>query len=284
MLRLARIYPVHFTILMLLLVGVLAQSMLSSAGLGIESQERFAPEGLVKHLLLIAWSSATWNPPAWSLSAEWVAYLTFPVVAFLAARPSLPAALAALGMLGAGFAAAYDLVFDHDLDQHGLLRVAFEFPAGCLLYRVAQSVAPWLAGLVLATAASAAVALFGTPWGDFAVVPVLAAMILVCASVNPLSKLFAASWLVWLGEISYSLYMVHLLVLGMLSRAAARLLAAVPDVGHVLGVALALAAAVAVAATLHYVVERPAREFFRRWIKGAVPAAPAVLPVQMRPS
>src|SRR5689334_18685004 len=75
-LRLARIYPLHVAILGLLLVLATVQTLLAPASTATpEWQERFAMDALLRHLLLVGWSSATWNPPAWSLSAEWTAYL-----------------------------------------------------------------------------------------------------------------------------------------------------------------------------------------------------------------
>ena len=60
------------------------------------------------------------NAPAWSLSAEWTAYLAFPLVAWIAARLSLRAALAVLAALAVTFTTVYAVEFDYFLDRHGL--------------------------------------------------------------------------------------------------------------------------------------------------------------------
>jgi len=107
-LRLARIYPVHVAILFLVLAMLGGELVLShGAPLGPDQAERFRPDGFFRHLFLVGWSSPTWNPPAWSLSAEWTAYLFFPVVAWAAVRLSIPAALAVLGALAVTFATVY---------------------------------------------------------------------------------------------------------------------------------------------------------------------------------
>lgn len=83
--RLARIYPAHLFILLAMLGLVLIAPVF---GVGLEPG-RFNPVDFAGTLLLVqAWfpreSMALWNGPAWSLSAEWFAYLAFPAYAALA--------------------------------------------------------------------------------------------------------------------------------------------------------------------------------------------------------
>jgi peptidoglycan/LPS O-acetylase OafA/YrhL len=280
-LRLARIYPVHVAVLAVLVVMVLAQLVVSgAASLSPEQQERFRPEELVRHLLLVGWASPTWNPPAWSLSAEWTAYLAFPLIACAAMRLPVPACAILLAALVALLAAVYAGPFDFVLDRHGLVRVALEFPTGCLLFRLAPCLPAWLPTLSVGAAAGLAVALFGTRWGDLAALPLLMALILACAGRNLIARLLAAPPLVWLGEVSYSVYMVHVVALTFLGRLAPHVLAAFPAAGRPLMLAVSLGAVIALAAALHYTTERPARSYFRRLLrpaKGPVPEpSPAV--------
>jgi peptidoglycan/LPS O-acetylase OafA/YrhL len=281
-LRLARIYPVHVTVLALLVVVVAAQLLLAPAAARMpQFEKRFGVEALVSHLLLVGWSSPTWNQPAWSLSAEWTAYLAFPLLPCVLSRMSPGRALGLLALLAAGFTWVYAGPFDYVLDRHGLVRVAFEFPIGCLLYRLARSLPARVALPLLLAAAGLVVALYGTRWGDLAVVPALAVLVLACGSPNVLSRALSARWLVWLGEISYSIYMLHVVVLGFAGRAAPLVLRIVPAGGRPAMMALALAAVVGCAAALHYTVERPARQYLRRRIDersgrlAEAPAAPA---------
>jgi peptidoglycan/LPS O-acetylase OafA/YrhL len=267
-LRLARIYPVHLTILAVLGLLVLAQLLLAPASTQTpEWQARFALDGLLRHLALAAWSSPTWNPPAWSLSAEWAAYLAFPALAFLCVRLTAAASAAAIALLLLGFGFVYAGAFDYVLDRHGLVRIGFEFSIGCLLYRLARHCPPGAALAAMALSAIAAAAAFGTRWGDFAVLPLLGATLLACATPTPLARLLSAPWLVWLGEISYALYMVHVLVLALFARAAARLLAVLPGIGWPVLMAASLAAVVLLAAAIHYTIERPFRARARRWLR-----------------
>jgi peptidoglycan/LPS O-acetylase OafA/YrhL len=203
------------------------------------------------------------------------------MLAFVVVRLSPAAVLAGLAALAGAFVWVYAEAFEYVLDRHGLARVALEFPIGCLLYRLSRKLAPGAAVVLLGASIASAVAAFGSRWGDLAVVPMLAALILVCASRNPVSRLLSARWLVWLGEISYAIYMTHLIVLSGASRVAGPVIALAPRFGRPAMMAASLAGLIVVAAILHYTVERPLRERFRRRLQPrageALGTAPLVL-------
>ena len=79
-LRLARIYPVHFVMLNVAGLAVLAQQKFGSSTAG--SRDWLNARDYLKQVLLIhEWGpnpQRGWNFPAWSLSMEWLAYLLFP--------------------------------------------------------------------------------------------------------------------------------------------------------------------------------------------------------------
>ncbi len=81
-LRLARIYPVHFVMLNVAGLAVLAQSRFGSSDAG--SRDWLNPVDYLKQVLLVhEWGPSPqrgWNYPAWSLSMEWLAYLLFPLL------------------------------------------------------------------------------------------------------------------------------------------------------------------------------------------------------------
>ena len=87
-LRLARIYPVHFVMLNVAGLAVLAQSRFGSSDAG--SRDWLNPVDYLKQVLLVhEWGpnpQRGWNFPAWSLSMEWLAYLLFPVLVLLLFR------------------------------------------------------------------------------------------------------------------------------------------------------------------------------------------------------
>ena len=109
-----------------------------------------------------------------------------------------------------------------------------------------------------------------TRFSDFAVVLALGVLVLGAARLAP--RRWPAPAL-WLGEISYSIYMVQALLLGTLGRA---MQVAMPHLPLALRLALLplLAAALIVAAALMYrLVELPARQWLRARIEpGRTPA------------
>lgn len=281
-LRLARMYPVH-----LLTLCALALVVLGSARVGMmpTHPEDFRAADFAYNLLLIqSWGVADdvhWNFPAWSISCEWFAYLLFPLLALglnrIASRRQAAFWLAFETMI---FALAYVFFFGYDLDnkfngnfsQFALARVCLEFTAGALCYTLAVFVDlrawPWTATVFAAILA--AVLLVATPARDFAIVAVCALAILA-GSVpgNLVSRFLSLPALVYLGEISYSLYMVHVpvrMTLGKLVEP--RLAAASPAGAWAWGIGFCLVTMVTAAATYH-VVEVPARRWLRRLIDRA---------------
>lgn len=80
-LRLARIYPVHFVMLNIAGIAVVAQAWIT----GVEKDRPWLNVGdYLRNVLLIQeWGphpDRGWNVVAWSLSMEWLAYLVFPLL------------------------------------------------------------------------------------------------------------------------------------------------------------------------------------------------------------
>jgi peptidoglycan/LPS O-acetylase OafA/YrhL len=142
--RFARIYPLHFFILMFLIILV-------AAGNGWNAIDD--PKAIPANIFLLHSFGFnkifTWNIPSWSISAEWWAYIVFPALCiFIYRRQGL--AIITLGLLVvlAYMAIMYWLprhdpfdpnaVVPHNLDStydFGFLRGLAGFIAGMLLYR-----------------------------------------------------------------------------------------------------------------------------------------------------
>ena len=110
----------------------------------------------------------------------------------------------------------------------------------------------------------------------FALIALLAIFIGALAMSNGVTaRLFSLAPMVWLGEISYSLYMVHfpvLRALGIVLRP--ERLAVMSPLAMIAAYAFAVGICVAVAAVLYYLVERPLRVRLRNAI-GEMPRGAA---------
>lgn len=283
--RLARIYPVHLA--MTLLVLAMLGAAVLGAGFQARVAERFSTRELLLHLsLLHGWGFSrmlAWNYPSWSISAEWFAYLCFPLVhrAVLRGEGMARPALIGAGLL-AGLAAFEQLGPNGNLSytyEFALVRIGLEFPLGACLLMLAR---PWLdrpaapgrtrphgALALLAALAS----LYVLP--DTATVGCLALLILALSHPDDaLGRLLGRPVAVYAGETSYAVYMTHAIVQGVAIIGLRAVPALVTAPGWVR--LLALMVVVQLAAHLVYVaIERPGRALVRRLGEGLVAPRPA---------
>ncbi|MBL0969174.1 MAG: acyltransferase [Brevundimonas sp.] len=270
--RIARVYPLHLvTLFGMIALGVAA----GFAGLDVDASLTDW-RALPAHLTMThAWGLApisAFNHPSWSISAEWFAYLTFPAFAFVAwrlrSRPWIAVALAAL--VGLGIWAAFERLAGFSLTEAtfrwGALRIVPCFMLGCALYLVYRRGPIPFAGPVALMSGVAVIASASLGLWDPITVLFAGALILALGSLaNDKAGPFASKAGVYLGEISYSIYMVCAPALLVSTNVAAKLLGADDKRFHVI-VWLAVVAAIPVAAVATYhLVERPARKALRGW-------------------
>ena len=269
--RLARVYPLHLATL--LGVGLLAGAA-TVAGMSIDGNI-LSWSSLPANLLMVhAWGlapEAGWNHPSWSISAEWFAYLTFPVFAWAAwrlrERPAVALGLATVGLLA--LYALFERLAGFPLTQAtihwGALRIVPCFAYGCAAYLAFRKGGLSRPGLMAAASALLIVIAAGLQLWDGVIVALFAPLILALAGLARRG----AGWLtsspaVYLGEISYSVYMICVPWKLLAVNGAARLTGAVDDQLN-LWVWLAVVAAIPViAAASYHLIEKPARQGMRR--------------------
>ena len=276
--RLARVYPVHLATLVGL--GLLA-AVAASVGLG-------GGEGDGGHV--IAWASLPaqltltqawglgmaggWNHPSWSISAEWFAYLTFPVFAALIwplrRRPWLAILFAIVLVIGLNlaFEKFSGSSLTHATIAWGALRIVPCFALGCATWLLWRTQVVSTKGAAVLGAVASVVAVIGcAAWGapDWLTVCVFGALILCLASLSSTgSKLLSAPLWVYLGEVSFAIYMVCIPWLLVFGRGAKKLLNLSGDTLPVGVWAVLFVGVVPAAILVHHLVERPARDAMRR--------------------
>lgn len=268
--RIARVYPLHLVTLAGM-IGLGAAATL--AGLTV-SESLIDWRSLPAHLSLThAWglaSSAAFNHPSWSISAEWFAYLGFPAYALAAwrmrERPRLAAALVAGGALAlyAAFEALAGFPLTEATFRWGALRIVPCFALGCALYLIhRRAPVPHAGRVALAGAAGLLASTSLGLWDPLAVLCAGAVILGLGGLDNARAGVLASRAGVYLGEISYSIYMVCAPVLLLGVNVAARLTGADDKRLHVIVWLAVLAAIPVAAAATYHGVERPARKALR---------------------
>jgi peptidoglycan/LPS O-acetylase OafA/YrhL len=272
-LRLARIYPAYLAALAAMVALVAASSLAGVA----HSQSAYPlrwllPEALMLHnWVLLPPNFFGWNYPDWSVSAEWFAYLfIFPLAVWLLKRFAGENKLFIAALALALCALEPALRTEWKLSMVSLL-----FLVGALLWdwrrrrlQSGEKVPPQLD--TLAVGLLLVVLWFTAALGTYlflaGVLVSVGLLILGLSRADGIfSRLLATRVCVFLGEISYSIYLVH----GIVQRLMKIILPAAKFSSSALpvrtGVWLADVTAVLIAALLlYFAVERPARVWLRR--------------------
>jgi peptidoglycan/LPS O-acetylase OafA/YrhL len=215
--RLARIYPLHLATL-----GFAIILWAIATKLGVEVDKNLVNwNSFWAHIFMVhAWGfapEAAFNHPSWSISAEWLAYLLFPVFGAIAwslrARPIMLVSLSVvlLVSLYLMFQALMGQSLTKSTVHWGALRIIPAFMLGCALF------VAWRAGAVQrksmamgAAALSSLVVIVSSTYlqSDALIVIALGLMILALAGFSN-ESLMGNRTLVYLGEVSFAVYMVY---------------------------------------------------------------------------
>lgn len=267
--RVARVWPVHVVTLNL---DLLQAAVVGTLGVGADGHRRTVSAYLQNLTMTHAWwnDRPSFNAPAWSISAEWAAYLACPLLLLGLARVRRPltAALAAAGLFGMMTTVfALWALPNGNVPHAGMLRIGVEFTAGVLLLRVHQRHPRWLPHLTLPVTAGVAAAVLLVPAArhGYWLAPALGLLVLlVSVDDGPVGRLLARPGAVFWGEASYCLYLTHLLLSpGLHAIVDPRSVAQSPFAVRLLVLALYVVALGAAAVLLRRLVEVPARRLLR---------------------
>ncbi len=276
--RIARIYPLY-AILMV------CAAILAACGLLESSNAVPLPMVFVSNLFMVQSWGLAWSldAPSWSISAEWAAYLLFPLLLWpcLARNLAVPALLLCTCALALLLLCLVPVSYGHQpkpnayLDLHtsdaaiSVLRCIPEFTLGILAFRASGSSLGRRVGATAwtsSTLSTVVVILMARPGTDVAVVLLFPLLILSLVSdKSPLGRVLSSSPIKTLGVLSYSIYLVHDLFGGLLEHVHQRVEAL--GISH----AQAYAAVLGVALTLpcSYMTFRFIELPCRRWLQGA---------------
>jgi peptidoglycan/LPS O-acetylase OafA/YrhL len=221
-LRLSRLLPVHYTLL--LITFVVYGMAFVFFGVKANHDDKFnLPDLLLNLTLTQAWTVkkvTTWNALSWSVSAEWFGYLLFPAIAWALTKLTSRRYISALLLIAyTGFYYIMHRWFDdslHHINYISLLRIGFEFIIGCLLYKLLSSLKnpsdQWFNLLGFCSLLGFSLLIFIK---NDILLSVFLAGILASLYVTKkgVTKFLASKLMVYGGEISYSLYLVHYLVI-----------------------------------------------------------------------
>jgi len=228
-LRLGRLYPLHFAMLALFvgveLLKLLRRALVPASVWSLNPVAPFgtpqdSPVAVAANLLLVqslhVFDFLTWNVPSWSISTEFYTYVLFALClvalrarAWIALALALTVAPALIAVLSErNMATIYDW---------GIIRCVYGFSAGVLawhLYRRSGDRLRRWSGSAVELAALALVVAFvsaaGTTPLSIAAPYVFALVVLVFAFEQGIaSAVLKTRSLVFLGTVSYSIYMTH---------------------------------------------------------------------------
>ena len=292
--RFCRMWPVYALVFHLFGLWLLARLVLGSDGdIAFQGVQPIVSVGQwVQQLLMVQmWNNefldgASWVGPTWSISAEWLAYLLFPVAALVFFRlRNLP-----LLVLGAGavalmlpVASSYATVGHPYYEFSWVVRILCGFGAGVLVHLVVRRLPRTEAvRRVASTTAWALPAVMAVVlWGGQFVAPGFGGVVIVAFPVlvgalaladrGP-ATILSRPALLQGGRVSYSLYLVHIPMFEIFWLAQAYVPALRGGiVGHLVAL-LVIVATYPVAAAAFRFVEEPARRRLRRVAQPRIPS------------
>lgn len=299
--RLARVWPVYLVTLHLAALWIIFT--LYVGHIPSENVHTLTAVSYIRQLFLVQlwfqpfFDGSSWDGPAWSISAEWLAYLLFGGLILIIFR--LARATRARTLLWLAFAVTLPPVMFLLATGHfytpwsWLPRILMQFTAGAVACAAVRRLNPsdrtrTLAGLAgVALVAAIVGALY---WLDAHPIPdvidsggvldlfFVPLVVTLAIGTGTLPSLLSLRALTYGGQISFSLYMVHEIVHTAWNWAVLQFeltLAGPGGIWLLLGV---FAVAFAGAAALYHFVEEPARRWMRRMVdvRDATPAVQSV--------
>jgi peptidoglycan/LPS O-acetylase OafA/YrhL len=298
-LRLARVWPVYLVTMHLAAAFVIFTLYVGRFPLPPPVIESMNAMSWLKQILLVQlwfqpyFDGSSWNGPAWSISAEWLAYLLFGGLILIIFR--IAAATRARGLIWLALAAALAptlLLLTHGVfytPWSWLPRIIMQFTAGALACAAVRKLvltdgarrSAGIAALLLGAAIVGGLYLLDAyPPGDMldagGLIDVffLPFVVTLAIGAGTLPALLSTRIMVYLGHISFGVYMVHEIVHMVWNWATLQFgILLTPSWSAKLVVLGLILFAGVMAAAMYHGVEEPARRWMRRMVEPQGPRA-----------
>jgi peptidoglycan/LPS O-acetylase OafA/YrhL len=224
--RLIRLFPLHLCCLFVLVFGLVTQNAALDL-LGKDSRPIFTQESttaLISQLFLLnAWfpKDGTWNIPSWSISAEIFAYALYPTLLFMLSHRRIIGALGLL-LLSLIFYGSVGY-FDGSLDitsGWAPMRCLAGFALGMLVHSYRNGLLELTSGGLGALqfiSFLGSIMTLSLPMNDVFAIPFFVLLVYsLWTDKGWLSELLAQRVFQYLGHISYSVYLTHVVILTLL--------------------------------------------------------------------
>lgn len=287
--RLARVWPVYLVTLHLAALWIIFT--LNVGHVPAENADTLTATSYIRQLFLVQlwfqpyFDGSSWDGPAWSISAEWLAYLSFGFLALVIFR--LARATRARSLLLLAFATTLPPVMfllasgQFYTPWSWLPRILLQFTAGAIACAAVRRLDPSDRTRALAGIGSVLLvaAIIGTLyWLDGHPIPEVVdsggvvdllfvpLVVMLAIGSGTLPRLLSVRALVYGGQISFSLYMVHELVHTAWNWAAEQFELLLAGPGGPWLLTAIFAVTLACSALLYHLVEEPARHWMRRMV------------------
>jgi peptidoglycan/LPS O-acetylase OafA/YrhL len=292
-LRFTRVYPLNAAVLLLIAAfvafqpGYVAWARSPEGGVSYGGSSAFSAGAFLRTLFLATrWflpGTGDWNQPVWSLSLEVLGYILFPFMAFYAMRISrrwVLIALASLSLIGS-FVILMRFAFECEIAQIAVVRMLACFVTGVAMFRLwkltpvfGRRSATWITTLATVGILARDLPPFRhmVTRGNIQFEFLFAALLYGLAFERGfICKLLSSRSIVFLGEISFPLYLTHVAPLLWLRYFMQTNSARFSPVEKSLSLLCWAIGCMVVATLLHYFVEMPFHAWGRRWAGERVP-------------
>ena len=233
--RFLRLYPLHLLMLFTFL-GIEFAKYIAEIQFGMVANNRAFSENdftaFIANLLLIQnWSLSglTYNFPSWSISAEFLTYAIFAVLLLVSKANKIFLATAlTISIVTFGFLLNETGMGTGNLTG-GPLRCLYSFSIGALIFIIYSKLRSMsislknVVPLLLIAVSVSIVSQFGSKEFEYVVlIPILFGITILSIALDNkesiLNKTLSRKWLVYLGTISYGIYMIHACVWWILTQ------------------------------------------------------------------